>query len=239
MGKILTIAGKELRGYFVSPMGYVVLAFYLGVSGLIFALTITAPQAEAEMGGMFHTMVFIALMMAPVITMGLLAQEQATGSIEMLMTNPVRDVEVVLGKYFGAMALFVIVLVATLIFPVMLQVFGDPGPDWAAVFSGYLGVLLTGMAFVAVGLFASALVANQIASAVLSYVILLFFWLIGWLAYAAGERIGDVARYVSILENFQDFARGIIDSRPVIFFVSLTFFALFLAVRSLENKRTI
>lgn len=237
MRKVLTIAGKELRSYFVSPMAYVVLAFYLGVCGLIFALTVTTPQAEADMAGMFHTMVFVALMMTPVITMGLLSQEQATGSIELLMTNPVRDSEVVIGKYLGAMALFALVLVGSLEFPLLLSHYGDP--DWMAILSGYIGVLLVGMAFVAVGLFASSLVANQIAAAVLGYVILLFFWLIGWLDMAVEGVIGDIAKNVSILENFQDFAKGILDSRPIIFFLSLIVFALFLSVRSLENKRTI
>jgi ABC-2 type transport system permease protein len=108
-----------------------------------------------------------------------------------------------------------------------------------AILSGYLGVLLVGMAFIAIGLFASSLVANQIAAAVLAYVILLFFWLIGWLEMAVEGVIGDVAKHVSILENFQDFAKGILDSRPIIFFASLIVFALFLSVRSLENKRTI
>lgn len=237
MRKIITIAGRELRSYFVSPMGYVILAFYLGICGLIFALSVSGPQAEADMAGMFHTMIFIALMITPVITMGLLAQEQATGSMELLMTNPVRDVEVVVGKYFGAVALFAIVLVGTLEFPLMMTRFGEP--DWAAILSGYIGVLLAGMAFIAVGLLASALTASPIAAAVIGYVILLFFWLIGWLSYAVSEQLGDVARYLSILENFQDFAKGIIDSRPIIFFVTLTFFALFLAVRAVENRRTI
>ncbi len=218
-------------------MAYVVLAFFLGICGLIFALTVTNPQAQAEMSGMFHTMVFVALMMTPVITMGLLSQEQATGSIESLMTNPVSDVQVVVGKYLGALALFMIVLVGSLEFPLIMQAFGDP--DWMAILSGYLGVLLTGMAFIAVGLFASSIVANQIAAAVLGYVMLLFLWLIGWLDMASESVIGDIAKNISILENFQDFAKGIIDSRPIIFFASLIVFALFLSVRALENRRTI
>ncbi len=237
MRNVLTIAGKELRSYFVSPMAYVILAFYLGICGLVFALSVSAPQAEADMAGMFHTMVFIALIITPVITMGLLSQEQATGSMELLMTNPVRDAEVVMGKYLGAMGLFVIVLIGTLEFPIMMSRYGEP--DWNAILAGYIGVLLAGMAFMAIGLLASSITASQIAAAVIGYVILLFLWLIGWLAYAAGEQVGNVAQHVSILENFQDFAMGIIDSRPIIFFLSLTFFALFVAVRTIENRRTI
>lgn len=235
--KVMTVAGKELRAYFVSPMAYVILGFYLGVCGLIFALTVTAPYAQADMAGMFHTIIFVTLMMAPVLTMGLLSQEQASGSVEMLMTNPVRDAEVVLGKYVAAVALFAIVLVATLEFPLILEKFGDP--DWGAILTGYLGVLLAGMAFIAVGLFASSLTANQIASAILATLMLLFFWLIGWLGYSVSQGVGDVVRYVSVYENFQDFAKGIIDTRPLVFFASLMFFALMLTVRTLENRRTI
>ena len=237
MRKVLTIAGKELRSYFVSPMAYVILGFYLGVCGLIFVLTAGAPQAQAEMGGMFHTMIFVTLMMAPVLTMGLLSQEQASGSIELLMTNPVRDIEVVLGKYLAAVGLFVLVLVGSLEFPLIMERFGDP--DWGAIGAGYLGVLLAGMAFIAIGMFASALTANQIASAVLATLMLLFFWLIGWLAFSVSDALGGVVKYISIWENFQDFAKGILDSRPIIFFVSLILFALMLTVRTLENRRTV
>jgi ABC-2 type transport system permease protein len=235
--KVMTVAGKELRSYFVSPLAYVILGFYLGVCGLIFALTVTAPYAQAEMAGMFHTIIFVTLMMAPVLTMGLISQEQASGSIELLMTNPVRDVEVVLGKYVAAVALFGIVLVATLEFPLILEKFGEP--DWGAILAGYIGVLLAGMAFIAVGLFASSLTSNQIASAVLGTLMLLFFWLIGWLGYSVSQGVGDVARYLSVYENFQDFAKGIIDTRPLVFFASLTFFALMLTVRTLENRRLV
>jgi len=237
MRKVLTIAGKELRSYFVSPMAYVILGFYLGVCGLIFALTAGAPQAQAEMAGMFHTMIFVTLMMAPVLTMGLLSQEQASGSIELLMTNPVRDVEVVLGKYLAAVGLFVLVLIGSLEFPLIMERFGSP--DWGAIVAGYVGVLLAGMAFIAVGMFASALTANQIASAVLATLMLLFFWLVGWLAFSVSEALGNVVKYLSVYENFQDFAKGILDSRPIIFFVSLIFFALMLTVRTLENRRTV
>ncbi len=237
MRKMLTVAGKELHSYFVSPMAYVILAFYLGVCGLIFALTTTAPNAEAEMTGMFHTMVFVTLMIAPIITMGLLAQEQASGSIELLMTNPVRDWEVVLGKYLGAVLLFLILLIGSLEFPLILEKFGNP--DWMAMLAGYTGVILAGMAFLAIGLFTSSVTGNQIAAAVLGYVCLLFFWLIGWLGYTDSGQIAEVAKYISIFENLEDFAKGILDSRPMIFFASIIFLFLLLAIRSVENRRTI
>jgi len=237
MRNTLTIAGKELRAYFTSPMAYVVMFFYLGVCGLIFSLSISGSQAMAEMRGLFGTMVFVTLMMAPVITMGLLAQEQASGSIELLMTNPVRDWEVVIGKYLAAAGLFVLLLVISLEYPLIMEKFGDP--DWGAVLTGYLGVLLAGLAFIAISLFASSLTRNQIAAAIIGAFMLLFFWLIGWLSMSVSDSIGAVAKHISIFENFQDFDKGIIDSKPVVYFLSLMGFFLFLTVRSLENKRTI
>lgn len=237
MRKVLVIAGKELRSYFVSPMGYVVMVFFLGVCGLIFALTVSHPQAQADMRGMFHTMVFITLMMAPVLTMGLLAQERASGSMELLMTNPVRDWEVALGKYLAAMGLFTGLCILSLEFPLILAKYGDP--DWGAILSGYLGLLFCAMAFIAIGLFASSLTSNQIAAAILAAFMLLFFWLIGWLSMSVSQSLGDVVKYVSIYENFQDFEKGIIDTKPVLFFLSLTAFALFMTVRSLEHRRMI
>jgi len=237
MRKVLRIAGKELRSYFVSAMAYAVMMFFLGICGLIFALTVSHAQAPADMRGMFHTMVFVTLMMAPVLTMGLLSQERASGSIELLTTNPVRDVEVTLGKYLGALGLFAIVWVISLEFPLMLEKYGDP--DWGAILGGYLGLFLCGMAFIAIGLFASSLTSNQIAAAILGAFMLLFFWLIGWLSYSVSQGLGDIAKHISIYENFQDFEKGIIDTKPILFFLSLTAFALFMTVRSLENRRMI
>ncbi len=237
MRNTLTIACKEMRSYFVSPMAYVVMFFYLGVCGLIFALSVSSPQAMADMRGLFGTMVFITLMIAPVLTMGLLAQEQATGSIELLMTNPVREWEVVLGKYLAALGLFTLLLALSLEFPLIMEKYGDP--DWGAVAVGYLGVLLAGAAFIAISLFASSLTSNQVAAAIIGAFMLLFFWLVGWISMAAGDTLGDIAKHVSIFNNFQDFDKGIVDSKPIVYFASLTGFALFLAVRSLENRRTI
>jgi len=237
MRPILTIAGKELRAYFVSPLAYVVIFFYLGVSGLIFALSVTGQQAEADMRGLFGTMVFVTLMLAPVITMGLLAQEQASGSIELLMTNPVRDWEVVIGKYLAAAGLYVGLLAISFEFPLIMEKYGSP--DWGAVGAGYIGVLLAGLAFLAISLFASSLTSNQIAAAIMGAFMLLFFWLIGWLAMSVSQSFGDVIKQISTYENLQDFVKGIVDTKSIIFYLSLTGYFLFLAVRSMENRRLI
>ena len=154
------------------------------------------------------------------------------------MTNPVRDIEVALGKYLAAIAMFALLCVISLEFPLILAKYGEP--DWGAILAGYLGLLLCGMAFIAIGLFASSLTSNQIAAAVLGILFLLFFWLMGLLSRTGSPGLlGDVIEHVSILDNFEDFQKGIIDTKPVLYFLSVTGFALFLTVRTLESRRMI
>jgi ABC-2 type transport system permease protein len=235
MRNVWTVARKEIYSYFTSPMAYVVATFFLGITSLLFVLYIVSGRAEAKMGDLFHTMTFLALMTAPVITMGLIAQERNLGTIETLLTRPVRDWEVALGKYLAALLLFVGVLVLTLIYPLIMEKYGSP--DWGEVLLGYLGILLCAAAFLAIGLFASSLTSNQIAAAILATMLLLGFWLVGWISYSVPAAVGDVLKHLSVYENMQDFERGIIDTKPILFFVSVVFYFLFLTVRSLETRR--
>jgi ABC-2 type transport system permease protein len=237
MRNVITIAQRELVGYFTSPMAYVAMLFFLGVCGLIFVLSTSQASPKADMTGMFHSMVFLSLLLCPVITMALLAQETNSGTYELLMTRPVRDVEVIVGKYLGAVALYGIILIITLEFPLIFEGYG--APDWGQTLTGYLGILLTGMAFLAVGVFASALTSNQIAAWLMGSFMLLFFWLVGWLSYGASGAIAAVAKSLSVYENFGDFERGILDGKNFIYFLSLIGFFLFLATRALEGRRTV
>lgn len=237
MRNILTIAQRELQSYFTSPMGYVAMLFFLGICGLIFVLSTSMATPKADMTGMFHSMVFVSLMLCPVITMSILAQETNSGTYELLMTRPVRDYEVILGKYLGAVTLYLIIILITAEFPIIYGVFGHP--DWGQTLSGYIGIILTGMAFIAVGIFASSLTSNQIAAAATALAILLFFWLVGWIGYGSGGTLANIAKSLSVYENFQDFERGILSGKNIIYFVSLMGFFLFLATRSLESRRTV
>ncbi|MGE5532128.1 MAG: ABC transporter permease subunit [Bacteroidota bacterium] len=237
MRNILTIAQRELQSYFTSPMGYVAMLFFLGVCGLIFVLSTAMSTPQADMTGMFHSMVFLSLLLCPVITMGLIAQETNMGTYELLMTRPVHDYEVVIGKFLGALGLYLLIIFITLEFPLIYGVFGKP--DWGLTFSGYIGIILTGMAFLAVGIFSSSLTSNQIAAWLMGSFMLLFFWLIGWLGAGGTSFIGDVAKSISVYENFQDFERGILSGKGIIYFVTLMGFFLFLATRSLESRRTV
>lgn len=237
MRNVLTIAQRELVAYFTSPMAYVAMLFFLGVCGLIFVLSTSMQMPKADMSGMFHSMIFLSLLMCPVITMGLIAQETNSGTYEMLMTRPVRDVEVVLGKYLGAVALYLIIILVTFEFPIIFEAFGQP--DWGMTLTGYLGIILAGLAFLAVGVFTSSLTSNQIAAWLMGTFLLLFFWLVGWLGYGGGGVLGDLAKSLSAYESFGDFEKGIIDGKNLLYFISLTGFFLFLAVRSLESRRTV
>jgi len=239
MRNILTIAGKELRSYFTSPMAYVLAVFYLGIVGYIFiAVFLLMPQAQTEnLRSLTGSMLFLSLFIIPMLTMSLFAQERASGTMELLMTRPVRDWEVVVGKFLATVSLFVSVIIISLSYPAILEVVAKV--DWAMILTGYLGLLLAGAAFVALGLFASSLTSNQIAAAILAVFMLLFFWLVGTLSYSVSHSLGDVFKHLSVLENYQDFSKGIIDTKNIIYFLSLIFVSLFLAVRTIENRRTI
>ncbi len=237
MRNVLTIARREMMGYFTSPMAYAAMLFFLGVCGLIFVLSTSQSGAKADMTGMFHSMVFLSLLMCPVITMGLLAQETNSGTYELLMTRPVHDVEVVVGKFLGAFGLYLAIIVVSLEFPLIFEGFGSP--DWGQTLCGYVGIILAGMAFLAVGVFTSSLTSNQIAAWLMGLILLLFFWLIGWIGYGGSGLLGDVAKSLSSYENFGDLEKGVISSKNVLYFVTLIGFFLFLATRSLESRRTV
>lgn len=237
MRNILTIAQKELVAYFTSPMGYVAMLFFLVICGLIFVLSTAMSMPKADLTPMLHTMVFLSLLICPAITMGLLAQETNSGTYEMLMTKPVRDIEVVIGKYLGALGLYLAIIVLSLEFLLIFKIFGQP--DMGQTLAGYIGLILTGMAFLAVGVFASSLTSNQIAAWAIGVTVLLFLWLVGWLSYSGSGVLGVVAKSISAYESFEDFKRGIVDAKNIIYFLSVMGFFLFLTVRSLESRRTV
>lgn len=236
MGNILTIAIREVRSYFVSPLAYVAMFFFLFVTGFIFTLGILSGQGQADMRPLFGSMVFLTLLIAPVLTMGLLARETSSGSIELLMSKPVRDIEVAVGKFLGASAIYAVILLVSAEFPLMYEAWGNP--DWGVIASGYIGLLLCGLGCLAVGTFASSVTDNQIAAWLIGQVLLLFFWLVGFLGYGGTGVVAEIARRLSIYESFSDFGRGIVDGKSVLYFVSVAVIFLFMAVRSVENRRT-
>ncbi len=234
MNSVFAIAQRELKSYFASPVAYVVTALFLVMSGYLFSAILVQSQ-EASMRFIMQNLSVIFLFIMPFLTMRLLAEEQRTGTVEILLTNPVRDHEVVIGKFLGATIFFLVMLVFTLYYPFLLMTYGNP--DRGPIMSGYLGLLLQGMAFLAVGLFASSLTQNQIIAAVLTFTVLLVLWLAEAASNILGAPMRDVLRYLSITSHFQDFPRGVIDTAHIVYFLSIVVASLFLATLSLQTRR--
>jgi ABC-2 type transport system permease protein len=231
---IWAIAQRELRSYFVSPVAYVVSALFLLISGFLFSL-ILGISNEASMRPLFGNFAVIFLFIVPALTMRLLADEQRTGTLELLLTAPIRDYEIVLGKFLGVFLLLLIMLAITLVYPAILLLAGNP--DRGPILAGYLGVILQAAALLSIGLLASSLTQNQIIAALLAFVVLLILWLADALGNFTQGRIGDLFRFLSITKHFDEFPRGVIDSKDIIYFLSVTAAALFFTVQSVTARR--
>jgi gliding motility-associated transport system permease protein len=235
---------KELRVYFSSPIAYAVLTIFSLITGWFFYnvfgyYVLASMQAamnpmmgrdlsvvDGVLRPLFQNISVIMLLMMPILTMRLLSEEKKSGTIELLLTYPVRDGEVLLGKYLAALAVFAAMLALTLA-PV----------EWGPLVTGYLGLLLQGAAFIAVGILISSLTENQIVAAVATFGTLLIFWVIAWASDSAGGTLGRVLSHVSITEHFDSFSKGVIDTKDLIYYLDLTILALFLTLRSLDSKR--
>jgi ABC-2 type transport system permease protein len=229
---------RELKTYFVSAIAYVALIVFVLLTGYFFAAYFnwaSRYQGEASMRVIFHNMSITMLFIAPLITMRLFAEEKKSGTIEIIMTSPVTDAEVVIGKFAASLVLFIIMLALTFICPLFLFLYGNP--DIAPMAVGYLGLLLLGAAFIALGVASSTVTSNQIVAALISFVLLLGLWVIGWMSSAVGAQFGKILSFVSLLEHFDDFSKGILDTKHIVYYVSFAAFCLFLAIRSVESAK--
>jgi len=228
------IALKEFKSYLSSPMAYVVTGIFLVLTGFFFQGS-PATYSQTSINGFLGTGSILLLLLASVLTMRLLAEERKMGTLELLLTAPVRDSEVIAGKFLGSLGMLTVMLVLTFYYPILLISFGDP--DMGPIATGYLGLFLLGCTSLAVGLFASSLTSNQIVSAVVAGGILFALYFVGWAADLLPEALGEVIGFLSLSQYFPDFMRGIIDTRAIIYYLSITALFLFLAIRSLENSR--
>lgn len=226
---------KECRAYFTTPTAYIIGAMFLVLTGIFFVNDVTSPFAEASVRGFTNWASFFTLFLAPLLTMRLLSEEQKLGTLELLLTAPVRDWEVVLGKYLAALSLYVATLALTLYYVVLLYWFGDP--DSGPIYSAYIGVLLHGSAALAIGLMASSLTGNQIISAVVSTATLLTLSFIDQVAELVEGIARDILFSLSMNGHLLDFRRGIIDTSNVFYFLSVTAIFIFLTIRFLETRR--
>ena len=244
MQKTLTLARRELAGYFFSPMAYVIGAVVLAVTAVIFFFgfeligihKIFQAGNEASLRPLFEALAYVMIFAAPLLTMRLLSEEFDSGTIETLMTSPVTDTEVVLGKFLGVMGFYAALLAASLVFLIVMAAYGQPDPGVAIM--GYLGMIIMGGAFLAVGVFTSALTKYQIVAAILAIAILAVFTVLArQLVAHAPEPLNHLASKLSAMNYFKDFSRGIFDTRGLIFFLTVTALFLFLSVKALESRR--
>ena len=239
MRNILAICAKELYTYFVSPIAYFVCFVFIAILGSLFSAVLITASGEGVTGAfvmetLFGNMAIILLFFTPVLTMKLFAEERKSGTIELLLTSPITDGQVVLGKFLASATLMLIMLGLTLLFPFLTQRFGhlDIGP----LLSGYLGVLLITSAFLALGLLMSSMCKNQLVAALTSFGILLTLWVIGSLSTRGGP-ITQPLSYLSLREHYHDFARGVIPLKDVVYYVSFTVVCLFATFKSIESSK--
>jgi ABC-2 type transport system permease protein len=244
---------KETTNFFVSPIAYAVIACFLLISGFFFWANVTFmsllslqaannPMISARINlndvvvrPLVQNMAIILLFLMPLLTMRLFSEEKKSGTIELLLTYPMTDVGVLVGKFLAAMLLLAVMLAGTVTFPLMLA--GIGAPDYGIMLSGYLGLLLMGAAFMALGMFISSLTENQIVAAAISFGAAILCWVLSWSSSLTDASIAAVLRQLSILEHMESLNKGILSLSDISFFVLFTVFFLFLTLRSIEAYR--
>jgi ABC-2 type transport system permease protein len=248
---ILAIAGKELRSYFASPIAYVIIGLFALLFGWFFYVYLTVfvrqSQQMAMMGGgtvnvneqmirgVLQNAAVIILFVMPMITMRTYSEEKRSGTIELLLTSPLTDFEIIVGKFLGAMGLFCAMLLVTMIDIAILFRLGNP--EWRPIAAGYLGLLLMGGCFISVGLLISSLTKNQIVAGFMTFAVFLMLWVINWLADSSGPTGQAILSFLSITDHFDDFTKGIIDTKHLAYYLSFITFGLFLTAKSVDSER--
>ena len=253
MQNVLAIWQREIKSYFVSPIAYVVLTVFLFLCGFFFYSILTAVVQSTMMQGQFGqgaqpvdvpgivsrsffgTTSVVLLFMIPMLTMGLFAEEKKRGTIELLLTTPVSNLQSLIGKYLASLTFLLVMFLASAATMSALFVYGHP--EWKPILSGYLGLLLYGAALLALGLFISTLTENQIIAVVVTFGVILVLWLIESFSASATGISKDVLSYLSVISHLDDFIKGVIDTSHVVFYLTFAFVGLFLTYRSLESMR--
>jgi len=252
MKNIWIICRKELRSYFVSPIAYILLVMFAVIFGFFFwnSLGYFVNMAmEAQMEGeqfpmnvneqivrpLLANINVIGLFFIPMITMRLFAEEKRTGTIELLTTSPIKDSEIIVGKWLAALLMFAFMLLSTMLDFVFLFKYGNP--DWKPLVIGYLGLLLQAGGLLAIGTFVSSLTRNQIIAGALTFGVCLMLWVLGWVSQYENSTWAQVLSYMSVITHFESFAKGVVDTKDVIFDATVIFLGLFFTARSMESLR--
>ena len=252
MRNVIVIFKKELKSYFASPIAYLLLAIFAVIFGFFFYsatrfFILQGMQMQMMGRGMpmdvneyvirplLTNASVIGLFLIPMITMRLYAEEKRSGTIELLMTSPVRDLEIVLGKWLAALALYASILAVSGINIAVLYAFGRP--DLKPILVGFLGLLLQGGCLLAIGIFISTLTKNQIIAGGATFAVCLMLWVLDWVSAYDQSAWAKVVSYLSVVTHFEPFSKGVIDTKDIIFYLSMIFFGLFLTTRSVESLR--
>ncbi|MFL6196507.1 MAG: ABC transporter permease [Thermoanaerobaculia bacterium] len=241
MNGVLAIFRRELRAYFFSPLAYIILFFFLAVNGFIFAYIVgqlNNPGAEGgpPLGYFFRASWLMLLLLGPLLTMRLVSEELRSGSIEVLMTAPVTEGQVIAGKFLASLTFYLFLWAPTLLYGAMISAYEKV--DWGPIGAGYLAMLLIGALFLAIGIFSSAMTRSQLLAAMMTGALLLLLFLVGVLEELVNNDVAKkVFGYVGIWNHIDELANGIVDTRRLVFYLSGTLFFLFLASRALEDKK--
>jgi len=255
MKNIFILAAKEIRSLFVSPVAYVVLTGFLLLGGWFFfnllfrfnyLLTLytnfqnlqglqSMNLNEHVITPLLHNLTILLVIMVPIITMRTFAEEKRNGTYELLLTAPLTITQIVLGKFLGCLFFIFVMILLTGIYPAILLVYGNP--ELGILASGYLGLFLLGTVFTSIGLLTSSLTENQIVAAVTCFVILLLLYVLSWPSETTGAALGGVLKYLSVIEQFNEMAKGMIDTQNLVYFLSLILLSLFLTHRTVEASR--
>ena len=257
MQSFYAVYRKEMGHYFVSPIAYIFIGLFLFLSAYFFNYFLSAMIQQASMMAMqgmrfgappevdvpgqvmrafFGLLSTLILFFTPILTMGVYAEERKRGTMELLMTSPVTETQIVLGKFLASLTLFALMLLPTASYLVFMCLRSDPMPPWRMVLAGYAGVLLLGGSLLALGTFISSLTENQLIAAVLTFAAFLFVWVLDLGSNASGG-VGAVVQYLSVIRHYDDFTRGIIDTSALIYYFSFIALFIFLTVRSIDSMR--
>jgi ABC-2 type transport system permease protein len=249
---ILIICRKEMKSYFASPIAYLLMTLFAVIFGFFFysatAIFVVRGMESQMMGRGFPMDVnewvirpllmnasVVGLFLIPMITMRLYAEEKRSGTIELLLTSPVRDIEVIVGKWLAALLMYICMLGISAINIAVLFAYGKP--DWKPILVGYLGLILQGGCLLAIGTFISTLTRNQIIAGGATFAVCLLLWVLDWVTAYDPSPFGKVIAYLSVVTHFEPFSKGVLDTKDLIFYLSMIFFGLFLTARSMESLR--
>jgi ABC-2 type transport system permease protein len=254
MTNILAIAQKELKAYFASPIAYIVIGFWALLYGYFFVAILSffvrqsmqmnqfgmqGPQSmnvnQQLIRPLLQNVNILVLFLMPMVTMRTYSEEKRSGTIELLLTSPVTDFQIIIGKFLGAMALYGCMLAVTLIHIGLLFIYGQP--EWKPIVTTYIGLLLFGGCFVSLGLFISSLTKNQIVAGMVTFAVFLLLWIITWIGSFSGPTVDKITQYISILDHLDDFGKGVLDTTHIIYYLSFISFGLFLTAKSVDSER--